>query len=165
MCANCSWAADRQAQRCTDLLHRVEHRGPDTGLVGLDAADRSQGDRDEDQTQAEGHHQDPGQHITEVSRVGIQLGEPEHSAGTEQSPNAGDPPRVHPGHQHRRGLGGDDDASTERQESQPRFERAVAQHLLDVERKEEQHGEHRCPDDQHDHEADPACSVCNDPDG
>lgn len=93
MCANCSWAADRQAQRCTDLLHRVEHRGPDTGLVGLDAADRSQGDRDEDQTQAEGHHQDPGQHITEVSRVGIQLGEPEHSAGTKQSPNAGDPPR------------------------------------------------------------------------
>ncbi len=136
---------------------------PTPESVSATPADRGQRERHEDQAHAERQQQDERQQATGVVRVHRELVEAEQTAGRDGRTGAGDPARVDPGDQDRGELRRDHDAEAERQEGEAGLQRAVAQHVLDVDAEEVEHREHRRTDDQHHEEADPTGPVGQDP--
>src|SRR5215217_4758777 len=134
---------DRQAERAADLLRRVDQARGQTGLVRLDAADRSDGHRDEREAEADRGEQRREQDVADEAAVHADLREPDQAGGGDDQ--AGDQHRLEAeaGDQWGARAGCEDDADGERQVRDAGLECRVPEHVLHVQRDEEEHGEQR----------------------
>ena len=130
---------------CCDVLIRP---GGQAGLVVLDARHRGDRHRHEREAEADRGQQRREQDVGHVVAVRRDLREPDQPARGQQQ--AGDQHRLEAeaGRQPGGQAGRDDDAAGQRQVGEPGLERVVAEHLLHVQRDEEEHREQRRRDEQ-----------------
>src|SRR5215217_9190670 len=134
---------DRQAERPADLLRRIDQARGQTGLVRLNPADRRDRHRDERQAEADRREQGREQDVADEAAVHVDLREPDKPGGGDEQ--AGDQHRLEAeaGDQWGARAGCEDDADGERQVRDAGLECRVPEHVLHVQRDEEEHGEQR----------------------
>ena len=129
---------DRDADRAAELLRGVEQPGGEPGLVLGDAGEAGDRDRDEGEGRpGSGDEERPGEVAPEVP-VDRDLGRPEHAAADQRHPDrharASAEPRVTSACDE---AGERDRGERRRQPGEPGLERRVAEHLLHVQRADE----------------------------
>ena len=139
---------DGQAQSAAHLLARVDQPGRQAGLVGPHPGDRGDRGRDEREAQADRREQRREQDVADVGSARRDLGEPEGARCHEQQARDQHGLEPDPRDELGRHPGAHDDRERQRDVGQARLERLVAQHLLHVQRDEEEHREQRDPDQQ-----------------
>jgi hypothetical protein len=129
---------EREAQGAADLLARVDEPGREPGLGPLHAREGGDRDRHEGEAHADADDQEPGQEVDGVGAVRRNLREVEHAR--RQKGHAGHEHRLdaEPRHEALRDGGRDDDRQRDGEVADAGLHRREAQHLLHVERKQEE---------------------------
>src|SRR5215218_8180669 len=142
---------DGEAEGAADLLRGVDQAAGEALLAVLDAGDGGDRHRHEGEAEADGGEQRGAEDVGEEGAVDRDLAEPEQPRRDQD--HAGGEDRLEPdlGHQARGDPGREDDRDRQRQVGEAGLDRAVAEHLLHVERDEEEHREERGADQDPDH--------------
>ncbi len=130
-----------RAERTTDLLRRVDQRA---GHAGVAVADPDQGgaaEGGEGQPQADAHQDLLRCDVQPEVALHPDLGQPGQPAGGNGEADRHRDPRPDTWDEAGRGARGQDDAEGEGQEGEPRLQRRVVQHALQVVAQEDEHGE------------------------
>ena len=130
---------------CCEVLSRPDAK---SGVVLLDVGRRDQRDRHEGQPHADGHDHQPRQQVAEVGAGDRNPAQQQQSDTGEGHPDDAHGPNAHPSNQLLRQSSADDDAAGHREECEPGAQRAVAEHLLDVDGGEVEEREHAARDQQ-----------------
>src|SRR5215218_8405471 len=136
---------DRE-NRAADLLRRVDQARGQTGLVRLNPADRRDRHRDERQAEADRREQGREQDVADEAAVHVDLREPDKPGGGDEQAGDEHGLEAEAGDQWSARAGGEDDPDRERQVREAGLERRVPEHVLHVQRDEEEHREQRGSD-------------------
>ena len=139
-----------QSERSADQSRGVQQARGEPGLVARHALGR--GDRRGHQAQphAEARQHAAREHDRDVAAAGLDRGQDRQAGRRQQHPGRDHRTHAEPGHQPRRQRRRDEHRQRDRQERQPGLQRVVAQHLLQVQRHEEEHREQRRVHQHHD---------------
>jgi len=131
------------ADRPADLLRRVDQPGGDAGIRLADAGEATDRDRNERQRKPDSAEQERGEEIAEVMPMHGQPREEDEGYRREEKPSGQDAADPDPRHQHLRNGREADDRKRQCDVRDAGLERRVVQHLLHVQREQEELRENR----------------------
>ena len=131
----------RRAERAPDLLRGVDERAGHAGVPIADPYEGGTAEGREGQAQADTHQDLLRSDVHPEIAVHPDLGQPGQAAGGDGEADRHRDPRTDPRAPGRTTTRRHNDAEREGQEGEPRFERRVVQHALQVVAQEDEHGE------------------------
>src|SRR6266511_802923 len=134
-----------------DLLARVDEPGREPRVLAGDAGQSGDRHGDEREPEPDADQQETGQEVAEVGAVRRDLREVREAAAEEAHPDGEDRLHAHPRDERLGDPRGDDGGQCDGQVADAGLQGREAEHLLHVEREQEEHSEHHRPQAEADH--------------